>query len=71
MVHIDEIEGFTELSKKHQEFLSRYVEVLNGTKAYRLVYTNVKNDETAATNSHNLLRKPKLKKVLDGYYKKV
>ena len=27
MVHIDEIEGFTELSKKHQEFLSRYAEI--------------------------------------------
>lgn len=46
---------------KHAEFVVNYFKLnMNGTRAYRATYGENLNDNTAAVNASNLLRKPKI-----------
>lgn len=56
---------FEELSKRHQTFLSEYVQNgFNATKAYKDVYDPA-NDNVAAACSSRLLSKDKIQKALE------
>ena len=53
------------LTAKQKRFVDEYLIELNATKAYKVAYPNVKNDETAAASSSKLLRNPQVKAYLD------
>lgn len=44
------------LTKSRKRFADEYLVDLNGTRAYKVAYPNVKNDETAAAAAARLLR---------------
>lgn len=44
------------MTEKQKRFADEYLIDLNATRAYRAVYTRVKNDSTAAVNASKLLR---------------
>ncbi|SHM95710.1 phage terminase small subunit [Anaerosporobacter mobilis DSM 15930] len=48
------------LTEKQKLFIDEYLVDLNATRAYRSVYKNVKNDETAASASARMLRNVKV-----------
>lgn len=54
------------LTDKQKLFADEYLIDINATRAYKAVYKNVKNDETAAVNGNRLLRNAKV----DEYIKK-
>ncbi|KAE9633727.1 terminase small subunit [Defluviitalea raffinosedens] len=53
------------LTPKQKLFVDEYLVDLNATRAYKEVYKNVKNDETAAVNGNRLLRNAKVKEYLE------
>lgn len=53
------------LTKSRKRFADEYLVDLNGTRAYKVAYPNIKNDETAATNASRLLRDAKVKEYID------
>lgn len=48
--------GGVALTEKQKRFADEYLIDLNATRAYKAVYTRVKNDSTAAVNASKLLR---------------
>ncbi len=48
--------GGVALTEKQKLFCDEYLIDLNATRAYKAVYTRVKNDSTAAVNASKLLR---------------
>ena len=53
------------LTEKQKRFADEYIIDLNATRAYKVAYPNVKNDETAAVNASKLLRNTKVKEYID------
>lgn len=53
------------MTDKQQIFVDEYLKDLNGTRAYKVAYPNVKKDSVAATNAARLLRNAKVKKYID------
>ena len=53
------------LTKCRKRFAEEYLIDLNGTRAYKAAYPNVKNDETAAAAAARLLRDVKVREYID------
>lgn len=53
------------LTKCRKRFADEYLIDLNGTRAYKTAYPNVKNDETAAAAAARLLRDVKVQEYID------
>jgi phage terminase small subunit len=53
------------LTDKQKLFADEYLIDLNATRAYKAVYRNVKNDETAAVNGNRLLRNAKVAEYIN------
>ena len=53
------------LTEKQKRFVDEYVIDLNGTRAYKAAYPNVKKDESASASASQLLRNPKVRNYLD------
>lgn len=60
-----------ELTPKQKAFADEYLTDLNGTRAYKAVYKNVKSDATASTNAWRLLRNAKVKEYIAERMKKI
>lgn len=60
-----------ELTPKQKAFADEYLTDLNGTRAYKAVYKNVKSDATASTNAWRLLRNAKVKEYITDRMKKI
>ncbi len=60
-----------ELTPKQKAFADEYLTDLNGTRAYKAVYKNVKSDATASTNAWRLLRNAKVKEYIADRMKKI
>ena len=52
------------MTDKQKIFADEYLIDLNATRAYRVAYPNVKNDETAAVNGSKMLRNTKVAKYI-------
>lgn len=59
------------LTPKQKAFADEYLTDLNGTRAYKAVYKNVKSDATASTNAWRLLRNAKVKEYIAERMKKI
>lgn len=53
------------MTDKQRIFADEYLKDLNGTRAYKVAYPNVKKDTTAATNAGRLLRYAEVKAYID------
>lgn len=53
------------MTDKQKRFADEYIIDLNGTRAYKAAYPNVKSDETAAVNSSKMLRNTKVREYID------
>lgn len=53
------------LTEKQKLFVNEYLVDINATRAYKSVYKNIKNDETARVNSSRLLTNANVKQYLD------
>lgn len=53
------------MTDKQQIFADEYLKDLNGTRAYKVAYPNVKKDSVAAANAARLLRNAKVKTYID------
>lgn len=60
-----------ELTLKRKAFADEYLTDLNGTRAYKAVYKNVKSDATAAAASARLLRNVKVKAYIAERMKEI
>ena len=53
------------MTEKQKRFADEYLIDLNGTRAYKVAYPNVKSDEAAAAASARMLRNVKVKAYID------
>lgn len=53
------------MTDKQQIFADEYLKDLNGTRAYKVAYPNIKKDETARANASRLLTNANVKKYID------
>lgn len=53
------------MTEKQKRFADEYIIDLNATRAYKAVYKNVKNDETAKAAASRLLTNVNVKKYID------
>lgn len=53
------------MTKNRNIFIDEYLIDLNATRAYKVAYPKVKNDNTAAVNGSKLLRNTKVKKEIE------
>lgn len=53
------------MTEKQQIFADEYLKDLNGTRAYKVAYSNIKKDTVAAANAVRLLRNAKVKTYID------
>lgn len=53
------------MTEKQKRFADEYIIDLNATRAYKAVYKNIKNDETAKANGSRLLTNANVKKYID------
>ena len=53
------------MTEKQRIFADEYLKDLNGTRAYKVAYSNVKKDSVAATNAGRLLRNAEVKNYID------
>ncbi|HCT63877.1 MAG TPA: terminase small subunit [Lachnospiraceae bacterium] len=53
------------MTEKQKRFVDEYIIDLNATRAYKAVYKNIKNDETARVNGSRLLTNANVKKYID------
>ena len=60
-----------ELTLKRKAFADEYLTDLNGTRAYKAVYKNVKSDATAAAASARLLRNVNVKAYIAERMKEI
>ena len=51
------------MTKKQKIFADEYLIDLNATRAYKVAYPRVKNDDIAAANASRLLRNAKVEQV--------
>ena len=54
------------MTAKRQIFADEYLKDLNGTRAYKVAYPNIKKDQIAATNAGRLLRIAEVKAYIDA-----
>lgn len=59
------------MTDKQQIFADEYLKDLNGTRAYKVAYPNVKKDTVAATNAGRLLRNAEVRKYIDEQLEKM
>ncbi|WP_038022597.1 terminase small subunit [Tetragenococcus muriaticus] len=59
------------MTEKQRIFADEYIKDLNGTRAYKASYTNVKKDSVAATNAGRLLRNAEVKNYIDEQLEKM
>lgn len=59
------------MTDKQQVFADEYLKDLNGTRAYKVAYPNVKKDTTAATNAGRLLRNAEVKSYINEQLEKM
>jgi len=59
------------MTKARQIFADEYIKDLNGTRAYKVAYPNVKKDTVAATNAGRLLRIAEVKAYIDDQLEKM
>lgn len=59
------------MTDKQQIFADEYLKDLNGTRAYKVAYPNVKKDSVAAANATRLLRNAKVKTYIDKQLEKM
>lgn len=59
------------LTEKQRIFCIEYLKDLNGTRAYKVAYPHVKNDNTAAAAASRLLRNVKIKSFIDKKLKEI
>ena len=50
----------SKLTEKQKRFADEYLIDLNATRAYKMAYPNIKNDETASVNGSRMLRNAKV-----------
>lgn len=60
----EDLERHENLSPKEQRFIERYLETFNATQSVKDAGYKVKNDNVAAVIGHELLRKPKIQRVI-------
>lgn len=53
------------MTAKRQVFADEWLKDMNGTRAYKVAYPNIKNDQVAATNAGRLLRIAEVKAYID------
>ena len=53
------------MTEKQKRFADEYIIDLNATRAYKVAYPNVKNDETASAAATRMLRNVKVKQYID------
>ena len=53
------------LTDKQKKFIEEYLIDMNGTRAYRVAYPTVKNDETAGAAACRLLKNVKIKQAIE------
>lgn len=59
------------MTNKEQLFVDEYLTDMNQTRAYKAVYTKVKNDNVAAAAASRLLKKPGIQEYIDERLKKI
>lgn len=59
------------VTNKEQLFVDEYLTDMNQTRAYKAVYTKVKNDNVAAAAASRLLNKPGIQEYIDERLKKI
>lgn len=59
------------MTEKQKRFCEEYLIDLNGTRAYKAAYPNVKSDDVAAACSYKLLRNAQIKSYLDEQLEKL
>lgn len=59
------------MTRARQIFADEYIKDLNGTRAYKVAYPNVKRDQVAATAAGRLLRIVEVKAYIDGQLEKM
>ena len=53
------------MTRNQKIFVDEYLIDLNGTRAYKVAYKRIKNDDVAAANASRLLRNAKVKTEID------
>lgn len=53
------------MTEKNKIFCDEYLIDLNGTRAYKAAYKNIKKDSVAAARASKLLKKPEIKEYID------
>lgn len=59
------------MTEKQKRFADEYLIDLNGTRAYKVAYPKVKNDETASANASRMLRIAKVKTYINEQLEKM
>ncbi|MEG1107192.1 MAG: terminase small subunit [Eubacterium sp.] len=59
------------MTEKQKRFADEYLIDLNGTRAYKVAYPRVKNDETASANASRMLRIAKVKTYINEQLEKM
>lgn len=59
------------MTEKQRIFVNEYLIDLNATRAYRVAYPNVKNDNVARANGSRLLANANIKTFIDEQLKKI
>lgn len=59
------------VTNKEQLFVDEYLTDMNQTRAYKAVYTKVKNDNVAAAAASRLLKKPGIQEYIDERLAKI
>ena len=65
VVFTNKIGGRYEMTDKQRIFADEYLKDLNGTRAYKVAYPNVKKDTVAATAAGRLLRNVEVHSYID------
>lgn len=59
------------MTEKQRRFADEYLIDMNGTRAYKVAYPHVKNDNVAAANANRLLRNAKIKSYIEAQLEKI
>ena len=59
------------MTEKQKLFCDEYLIDMNGTRAYKTVYSNVKNDNVASSCANKLLKKAEIKNYIEEQLNKI
>lgn len=59
------------MTEKQRIFADEYLVDLNGTRAYKVAYPNIKNDNVAAARASKLLKTPEIKAYIQKRLKEI